>query len=71
MYVMSGVPAGGVQCFKMAKNDPVLPFYLALLSNFGMAKRTRTPKNEPLGFKYLLLSVLKLEVFTQLLAAYH
>ena len=31
-----------------------------------MGKPTRSTKNEPLGCKYLLLCVSKLEVFTQL-----
>ena len=34
--------------------------------NFAMGKPTRSTKNEPLGCKYLLLCVSKLEVFTQL-----
>ena len=38
----------------------------------GKLKPTRsTKKNEPLGCKYLLLCVSKLEVFTQLPPAYH
>ena len=58
--------------FKMAKIDLVWPFYLALVSNFAMGKPTRSTKNEPLVFKYLLnLCVSKLEVFTQLPPAYH
>ena len=50
-------PADGVHCFKIAKIDPIWPFYLALWlkeSNFVMGKRTRSTKNETLGFKYLL-----------------
>ena len=63
-----------VQCFKMVKIDPVSPFYLTLFfekRNFAMRKPTRSTKNEPLGCKYLLLCVSKLEVFTQLTPAYH
>ena len=40
-------------------------------SNFAMGKPTRSTKNEPLGCKYLLLCVSKLEVFTQLPPAYN
>ena len=40
-------------------------------SNFAMGKPTRSMKNEPLGCKYLLLCLLKLEVFTQLPPAYN
>ena len=36
-----------------------------------MGKPTRTTKNEPLGCKFLLLCISKLEVFTQLPSAYH
>ena len=39
-------------------------------SIFVMGKRTRRTKNEPLGCKYLLLCISKLEVFTQLPPAY-
>ena len=65
--------AGGVHCFKMAKIDPVSPFYpnLWLKRSFAMRKPTRRRKNEPLGCKYLLLRVSKLEVFTQLPQSYH
>ena len=65
--------AGGVHCFKMAKIDPVSPFYptLWLKRSFAMGKPTRRRKNEPLGCKYLLLRVSKLEVFTQLPQSYH
>ena len=55
-------PAGRVQCFKVAKIDPVSPFYPTLWLQ---------EVNEPLGCKYLLLWVSKLEVFTQLPQAYH
>ena len=67
-------PAGRAQCFKVAKIDPVSPFLSHSLdekSNFVMGKLTRSTKNEPLGCKYLLLCVSKLEVFTQLLPAYN
>ena len=36
-----------------------------------MGKPTGSMKNEPLGCKYLLLCVSKLEVFTQLPPAYN
>ena len=38
---------------------------------FATGKPTVSTKNEPLGCKYLLLCVSKLEVFTQLPPAYH
>ena len=62
------LPAGRFHCLKMAKIDPVSPFYPTLIekSNFAMGKPTKSTKNEPLGCKYLLLCVSKLEVFTQL-----
>ena len=46
-----------------------LPHSLIEKSNFAMGKSTRGTKNEPLGYKYLLLCVSKLEVFAQLLLA--
>ena len=66
-------PAGRVQCFKMAKIDPVSPFTHSLIdkSNFAKRKSTRSSKNEHLGCKCLLLCFSKLEVFTQLPPAYH
>ena len=69
---LSRIVTGWWPGFKNAKIDPVWPFYLALLSNFAMGKPTRSTKNEPLVFKYLLnLCVSKLEVFKQLPPAYH
>ena len=59
-------PAGRVQCFKMAKIDPVSPFYPTL-----WLKKAALQWDNLLGCKYLLLCVLKLEVFTQLLPAYY
>ena len=60
---------GRVQYFKMAKIDPVSPFYPTLwLKKQPMGKRTRSTKNEPLGLKYLLLCVSELEVFTHFTA---
>ena len=59
--------AGRVQCFKMAKIDPVSTFYPTL----WLKKETFKWENEPLDCKYLLLCVSKLEVFTQLPPAYH
>ena len=40
------LPAGRVQCFKVAKIDPVSPFYptLWLKSNFAMGKPTGSTK---------------------------
>ena len=64
-------PAGRVQCFKVAKIDPVSPFYPTLWlkkSNFALGKPTRSRKK---GCKYLLLCVSKLEVFTKLPPAYN
>ena len=48
-----------------------LPHSLHEKSNFAMGKPTTSTKNEPLGCKYLLLCVSKLEVFTQLPPAYN
>ena len=60
--------AGG----RVSKWLKCLPFYLVLVSNFAMGKPTRSTKNEPWVFKYLLnLCVSKLEVFTRLPPAYH
>ena len=74
-------PAGKVQCFKMAKIDPVSPFNPILSfieeSNFAKGKPTRRTKKEPLGCKYLFMCAMcvsKLEGFTQyrqLPPAYH
>ena len=72
--VIAELPAGRVQCFKVAKIDPVSPFYPTIWmkkSNFAMGKPIRSTKNELLGCKYLLLSVSKLKVFTQLPPAYN
>ena len=66
--------AGRVQCFKMAKIDPVSTFYPTLWLKKGILQwenLQEVQKNEPLGCKYLLLCVSKLEVFTQLPPAYH
>ena len=57
-----------VQCFKMAKIDPVSPFYPILWLKkaiFAKGKPTRRTKNEPSGCIYLFMCVSKLEVFTQ------
>ena len=48
-----------------------LPHSLDEKSNFARGKPTRSTTNEPLGCKYLLLCVSKLEVFTQLPPAYN
>ena len=68
-------PSGRVQCFKMAKIDPVSPFYPTLWLEKEILQwenlQEVQKKNEPLGCKYLLSCVSKLEVFTQLLPAYH
>ena len=67
-------PSGRVQRFKMAKIDPVSPFYPTLWLEKEILQREKlqeVQKNEPLGCKYLLLCVSKLEVFTQLPPAYH
>ena len=67
-------PAGRVQCLKMAKIDPVSPFYPTLWLEKGILQwenLQEVQKSEPLGCKYLLLCVSKLEVFTQLPSAYH
>ena len=51
----------------MAKIDPVSPFYPTLLLEKEILQwenLQEVQKNEPLGFKYLLLCVSKLEVFT-------
>ena len=61
-------PAGRVQCFKMAKIDPVSPFYTTLWLNKGILQQENlqeVQKNVPLGGKCLLLWASKLEVFTQ------
>ena len=66
--------AGRVQCFKVAKIDPVSPFYPTLWLNKAILQQENlqeVQKNEPLRGKYLLLCVSKLEVFTQLPPAYH
>ena len=57
----------------MAKIDPVLPFYPTLWLQKEVLQREnlQEEQNEPLGCKYLLLCVWKLEVFTQLPQAYH
>ena len=67
-------PSGRVQRFKMAKIDPVSPFYPTLWLEKGILQwenLEEVQKNENLGCKYLLLCVSELEVFTQLLPAYH
>ena len=63
----------GVQRFKMAKIDPVSPFYPTLWLKKEILQWENLQegqKNEPLGCKYLLLCVSKQEVFTQLPPAY-
>ena len=67
-------PAGRVHCLKMAKIDPVSPFYPTLWLKKEILQwenLQEVQKNEPLGCKYLLLCVSKLEVFTQLPPAYN
>ena len=68
------LPAGRVHCLKMAKIDPVSPFYPTLWlkkPTLQWGNLQKSTKKEPLGCKYLLLCVSKLEVFTQLQPAYH
>ena len=63
-----------VQCLKMAKIDPVSPFYPTLWLEKGILQwenLQEVQKSEPLGCSYLLLWVSKLEVFIQLPPAYH
>ena len=67
-------PFGRVQRFKMAKIDPVSPFYPTLWLEKEILQwenLQEVQKNEPLGCKYLLLCFSKLEVFTQLPLAFH
>ena len=65
-------PSGGVQCFKMAKIDRVPLYYPTLwLEKYILLWKNLQEKSEPLGCKYLLLCVSKLEVFTQLPPTYH
>ena len=67
----------GVQRFKMAKIDPVSPFYPTLIGK-GILQwenlqevQENLQEVQPLGCKYLPLCVSKLEVFAQLPPAYH
>ena len=58
----------------MGKIDPISPFYPTLWLKKAILQQENlqeVQKNEPLRGEYLLLCVSKLEVFTQLLPAYH
>ena len=63
-------PAGVSKWLKLTQFHLLL-HSLIEKSNFAKGKPTRSTKNEPLGCKYLLLCVSKLEVFTQLPPAYN